>query len=238
MLPVLTLAELGEVQLTSVIDHVTKLTPKEVDPTKEYPASKTKAFGRTREIPKECIAPKGFSNFSPHPVVVNGLTFPTTEHLYQCLRFPDAPEAQRAIIDTPGPGDAKKVAHSFITKTHECWEGRYGRVAAMAYTLAVKLAFHPLDLYKAYLGVPHYLVEHSPWDTFWGTQFDANQQAFIGQNVLGELLNEYAFKLSAARNFIQQADPDSVAFEVESPNPIFKLLSQPIEHVYTRYDRR
>jgi len=36
-----------------------------------------------------------FSNFSRHPVSIDGRTWPTTEHYFQAMKLPDDPERQK-----------------------------------------------------------------------------------------------------------------------------------------------
>lgn len=40
---------------------------------------------------------KCFSNFSPHKVDIDGKIWPTSEHYFQAMKFPDYPEFQEEI---------------------------------------------------------------------------------------------------------------------------------------------
>ena len=39
----------------------------------------------------------GFSNFSPHPIVLKGKTWPTSEHYFQARKFVGTPDEDEAV---------------------------------------------------------------------------------------------------------------------------------------------
>lgn len=55
------------------------------------------------------------SNMSPHPIQVGLTTYPTAEHWFQCMRFPDGVERQY-IVETKSPMGAKMAAKGMKDK--------------------------------------------------------------------------------------------------------------------------
>ncbi len=81
----------------------------------------------------------GLSNMAPgFPVVVNNVRFWTCEALYQCCRFPDAPEVQKMIASQPSPMTAKMKSKKYRDSTRPDWD--HIRVLVMRWCLRVKLA--------------------------------------------------------------------------------------------------
>jgi predicted NAD-dependent protein-ADP-ribosyltransferase YbiA (DUF1768 family) len=53
----------------------------------------------------------GLSNLAEgYPLLINGFRVPSSEHLYQALKFPDHPEIQENILNATTPSDAVKIA--------------------------------------------------------------------------------------------------------------------------------
>ncbi len=82
-----------------------------------------------------------------YPLAVNGLTFQGPEGLYQALKFPSNPDAQRAIARERSGMEAKKTAYTFSQGFRRDWEEV--KLDAMAVTLAVKLIQHQEKFGKA-----------------------------------------------------------------------------------------
>jgi type I restriction enzyme, S subunit len=141
----------------------------------------------------------GLSNMAPgYPLVVNGIAFFTAEHLYQCCRFPDAPDVQRRIIAEKSPMTAKMRSKPFRNFTRPDWDSI--RVAVMRWCLRVKLAQHWGrfgELLIATGSKP--IVEESHKDRFWGAKRNGNG-LLEGCNVLGRLLRELREELVGPNN--------------------------------------
>ena len=82
----------------------------------------------------------GLSNMAGgYPLVVGEHHYFTSEHLYQCFRFPDCLEAQQAIMAPKSPMYAKMVGKPY--RGQHCrkdWDNV--RVDVMRFCLRVKLA--------------------------------------------------------------------------------------------------
>jgi len=129
-------------------------------------------------------APYGcFSNFSPHPIVIDGCRWPTVEHFYQAhkllgtpdeplmaaIRQADTPEAAAAL----GRDRARTIRADWaIAKRAVMYAGVRTKFRAHAEIRAVLLATGEDEL-----------VENSPRDFFWGCGGDGT-----GRNELGKLL--------------------------------------------------
>lgn len=185
--------------------------------THVYRASDSAAFRKTRQ------AWGGFSNMANgYPIVVNGLRYLTSEALYQALKFPNCPQAQRDIRLETNPMQAKRTSRRYDRNCRPDWLRT--RVKVMNWCLEAKLAAnftafsellmesHPLDI-----------VENSSKDDFWGAFPQGDN--FVGQNVLGRLLKRL-------RQQLMDAD-DLDRFLVLEPLdiPDFTLESQPVATV-------
>ena len=119
------------------------------------------------------------SNFYPCQIVVDGISFPTSEHLYQYLKAGDD-LSRRLILDQETPSAAKKMTLTPEFVARPDWEAV--KLDRMEYVLRQKFA-HP-DLLAMLLATGDLeLVEDNDWDdTYWGV---CNG---LGQNHLGKLL--------------------------------------------------
>ena len=122
---------------------------------------------------------------SGYPLTVNGLTFQGPEGLYQALKFPLSPDAQRAIARQRSGMDAKKTAYALNHGFRRDWEEV--KLDAMALTLAIKLIQHP-ERFGSALGETGDMdiVEMSHRDAWWGAKPEGN--ILRGVNALGKLL--------------------------------------------------
>lgn len=128
-------------------------------------------------------APYGcFSNFSAHPIQVDGVNWPTSEHYYQAHKF-KGPELVDRIRALSSPADAAALGRSCPTMMRADW--REVKVAVMRRALASKFSQHP-DIRQILLSTGDaILVEHTENDAFWGDGGDGS-----GLNMLGRLLME------------------------------------------------
>jgi len=156
---------------------------------------------------------------SGYPLVVGGVTVPSSEALYQACRFPHLPKVQELIISQKSPMTAKMVSKPYRAQSRDDWEEI--KVAVMKWCLRVKLAQH----WSTFGGVllqtgSRPIVEQSTKDPFWGALPDATGRALKGANVLGRLLMEL-------RELVKMAPTQ---LRVVKPIPVenFLLMGRPI----------
>jgi len=125
----------------------------------------------------------GFTNFSPNPVIYRGKRYPTSEHLFQALKFSDKPRLMEHIRTCdPRPSVAFAEARKHAHETQPGWHNG-GNITAMDTVLRHKFNQHK-DLRRELLSTGDAeLVENSDKDSFWGC--GANGQ---GDNELGKAL--------------------------------------------------
>jgi len=117
------------------------------------------------------------SNFWPCEVVLDGVTYPSTEHAYQAAKLMD-PELRERVRWEVRPNDAKRLARSVPARTG--WEEM--KVGVMLDLLRQKFR-HPKLRAKLLATGDCPIVELNWWkDFFWGV-CDG-----VGQNMLGKLL--------------------------------------------------
>jgi N-glycosidase YbiA len=121
-----------------------------------------------------------FSNFSPHPIVLKGVTWPTSEHYFQAQKFagtPDEEEVRRA----KSPMVAARTGRSRKRPLREDWESVKDEI--MHEAVLAKFTQHA-DLREILLGTGDAeIVEHTENDRYWGHGGDGT-----GQNRLGQIL--------------------------------------------------
>jgi len=134
----------------------------------------------------------GFTNFSDHPVVFEGKTYPTSEHLFQSFKFqrhrPDLARHIRKFSDQPRVAftEARRYQHEIRPDWHHV------KIEKMEITAWHKFTQHP-DLEAELLATGDAeLIEDSPVDAFWGVGPDGK-----GRNELGKVLMRLRTKLQA-----------------------------------------
>jgi ribA/ribD-fused uncharacterized protein len=125
------------------------------------------------------------SNMAAMPVTHGGLFYPSSEALYQCAKFVDAPDVCDEIRAAPTPKEAKQVARSHLTP--ERMERFLPlRIPVMEECLRVKLDQHYSRITRV---LDHTedrpIVEKSYHDDFWGAK--PSDECLRGTNVLGLL---------------------------------------------------
>lgn len=122
----------------------------------------------------------GFSNFSPHPVVLNGKTWPTSEHYFQAQKFAGTPDEEEVRL-AKSPMIAARMGRSRKRPLGKDWEAAKGRI--MHEAVLAKFAQHA-DLRETLLGTgDSKIVEHTENDAYWGDGGDGS-----GKNMLGQIL--------------------------------------------------
>jgi hypothetical protein len=135
--------------------------------------------------------PCGFlTNFSPHPIVWGGRTYPTQEHLYQA-RKAESDGDHEAIRTAPRPRLAMENGRLMVRRRDWEWpdvwpDGAIELVKdrVMFEGLYLKVAQNP-ELREPLLATGDaLLVEQSPEDDYWGIAFE---KGGTGKNKLGQL---------------------------------------------------
>jgi ribA/ribD-fused uncharacterized protein len=131
-----------------------------------------------------------FSNFSPHPIIIGGKGYSTSEHYYQSKKFEGTIYEEQVRL-APTPAQAAVMGRDKSLPLRADWEvakDHYMRVALYA-------KFKCNDyLYERLMctGDAH-LEERTKNDSYWGTGSDS--AGGTGKNMLGILLMELRAKL-------------------------------------------
>lgn len=124
-----------------------------------------------------------FSNFSRHPLVIDGSPWPTSEHYFQACKFPDTAYRDE-IRNARTPFLAAQMGRNRSQPLRADWEQVRDNVMRMA--LAAKFTQHA-DLRDILLSTGDcLLVEHTANDSYWADGGDGS-----GLNRLGLLLMEW-----------------------------------------------
>ncbi|MFO7563611.1 MAG: NADAR family protein [Enhygromyxa sp.] len=127
-----------------------------------------------------------FSNFSPHPIELDGQRWPTTEHYFQAQKFSE-PELQTRIRETKKPGDAARLGRR-LPGLRSDWE--QVKEDVMLRALRAKFAQHPRLARRLLSTADAELVEHTRNDSYWADGGDGS-----GKNRLGVLLMQLRAEL-------------------------------------------
>lgn len=142
---------------------------------------------------------------------MGGLRTPSSEALYQALRFPHLPDFQSEILAQGTPILSKRQAYTRVSETRADWDRV--KVNAMRYVLRAKVGTAQGDLLDLLRGTGETpIVEISHRDDFWGARPVGAQ--LIGRNVLGRLLMELRLDLRA------HPSGDPLPLEPNFPNPV------------------
>lgn len=130
-----------------------------------------------------------FSNFSKHPVHLEGTIWPTSEHYYQSSKFNDK-EIREVIRRSSSPMAAKLLAKEYRDRQVIDWPNK--KDAVMYRVLDAKFSQHPeLGALLKSTGNKR-LVERPTKDDYWG---EDDQGA--GQNMLGKLLMQLRDRMNS-----------------------------------------
>lgn len=141
-----------------------------------------------------------FSNFSPHPVVMDALRWPTSEHYYQAQKFSGTPDAHlgEIIRQAATPEQAAALGRDRSRVVRSDWERV--KCGVMYDVVRVKFQSHP-EIQSVLLGTgDQFIVENSPTDYFWGCGRDRS-----GENHLGRILMQIR---AECRALLQHPSPD------------------------------
>lgn len=133
-----------------------------------------------------------FSNFSPHPIVMAGVEWATSEHYYQAQKFMgtvDEPMCER-IFAALTPEDAAALGRDRTRMVRPDWE--QVKCGVMYEVVRAKFLTH-LDIQAILIGTgTEMIIENSPTDCFWGCGVDRD-----GENHLGRILMRVRSELCA-----------------------------------------
>jgi N-glycosidase YbiA len=133
-----------------------------------------------------------FSNFSPHPVLINGVAYKTSEHRFQAAKA-TTPARAVEITLAPTPMDAARMGRDRGHPLREDWEQVKEQI--MLDTLRAKFTQNDCCC-EALLGTGDaYLEERTKNDGYWGSGTD--EAGGTGKNRLGYLLMQVRDELRA-----------------------------------------
>lgn len=120
-----------------------------------------------------------FSNFSKHPIVIDGITWSTTEHYYQAQKYED-PILQERVRNAVSPWVAAQIGRDPSLPLRKDWEQI--KESVMEQALWFKVRQHK-DVRDTLLSTGNNeIVEHTPRDAYWADGGDGS-----GKNRLGVL---------------------------------------------------
>lgn len=137
-----------------------------------------------------------FCNFAPTPLIVDGVTFNSSEELFQLMKFKDEDVIRRIRTGITMGGKTSRQ----IKMTAKSYEKSYRRpdwgqmiLDAMKFCLTVKYEQCPDFRYLLQKSVGKYIVEDQTSmpkknPDAWGVKADGNN--YVGPNILGRLLME------------------------------------------------
>src|SRR3977135_3735644 len=106
-----------------------------------------------------------FSNFSPHPIVLKGKSWPTSEHYFQAQKFAGMPDEEE-VRQARSPMIAARMGRSRKRPLRKDWEST--RDGIMHEAVLAKFAQHA-DLREILLATgDSEIVEHTENDAYWG----------------------------------------------------------------------
>ena len=135
-----------------------------------------------------------FSNFSLHPIEMDGQTWPTVEHYYQAQKFAGMADAERHMAEIRQAStafDARRLGIDPARPLRPDWDE--ARLGVMWRAIQAKFdAYAELEELLLSTGEEE-IAENSPYDSFWG----------VGPNGDGE--NQFGRMLMRLRSALDQA---------------------------------
>ena len=128
------------------------------------------------------------NNASDHPVVLDGVRYPTAEHLFQAQKFIDhRPDIANKIRKASNAVEAIHIARTFSRDVRADWIKDGVNVSTMRMVLLTKFMQYS-DLRLALLETGDAEIVHaSPNDAFWGSAAAPNSVG-RGRNMLGRTI--------------------------------------------------
>jgi ribA/ribD-fused uncharacterized protein len=151
----------------------------------------------------------GLSNMaSGYSIFVNNIIIPSSEHLYQAMRYSLYPEIQHEIISQDNAMKAKIISNKYKEKYSRAdWDKIQIRV--MRWALQIKLSQN-WDSFSSLLAKTgqKQIVEYSVKDKIWGAIPQGDE--LVGVNALGRLLMEMREKYITSNERLYCVDPINV----------------------------
>lgn len=130
-----------------------------------------------------------FSNFSDHPIIIDGKIWPTSEHYFQAKKFAGT-SYEEEIRNLKTPMEAKIAGQDRSKPLRIDWETVKDDIMKTA--VLVKFSQHQ-ELRKLLLSTKGaYLIEHTKNDSYWGDGGNGK-----GRNMLGQILMEVRSTLTS-----------------------------------------
>lgn len=152
----------------------------------------------------------GLSNMaSGYALFINEVIIPSSEHLYQAMRYPTNPEIQFEIINQDNAMKAKMISNKYKAQySRPDWEKI--QIKVMRWALEIKLAQN-WDKFSAILKETQNksIVEYATDNKIWGAK-PINNDELVGVNALGRLLMELREKYISENNRIFCVNPPDV----------------------------
>ena len=121
-----------------------------------------------------------FSNFSRHPITMDGKAYPTSEHYYQSKKY-EGTKYEEQVRLTKGPKAAAKLGRDRTLPFRKDWNDV--KDVVMYRALEAKFEQHPTCRQTLIDTGDVRLFEDSPIDPYWGIGKSGN-----GKNMMGVLL--------------------------------------------------
>jgi ribA/ribD-fused uncharacterized protein len=123
------------------------------------------------------------SNFYGSPFTLNGKTYPTVEHFFQCKKFPGDPVLQEKIRLAKTPVGAKRAGRTKSEHFRPDWEEV--KETVMLEGLKAKFGQNPQLANLLRSTGTAMLIEKMPRDSYWGSGPNG-----CGRNRMGRLLEQ------------------------------------------------
>ena len=141
----------------------------------------------------------GFSNFSPHPIVLKGKTWPTSEHYFQAQKFAGTPDEEEVRCARSPRRIAARMGRSRQRPLRGDWESVKDSI--MHEAVLAKFTQHA-DLRELLLETgTREIIEHTAKDAYWGDGGDGR-----GRNQLGRTLMRVREELRQAESSRAEAN--------------------------------
>ncbi|MFC4739373.1 NADAR family protein [Flavobacterium ponti] len=152
----------------------------------------------------------GLSNMaSGYALYINEVIIPSSEHLYQAMRYPTNPEIQFEIINQDNAMKAKMISNKYKAQySRPDWEKI--QIKVMRWALEIKLAQN-WDKFSSILQDTENksIVEFATDNKIWGAK-PANTNELVGVNALGRLLMDLREKYIKDKKRIFCVNPPDV----------------------------
>ena len=133
-----------------------------------------------------------FTNFAEFPILLDGKTWPTSEHYFQAQKFVGTPYVEQ-IRNLPRPRDAFDLSRQPQVSQWLRSDWEQVKLHVMHKALQAKFSQHSHLRDMLVKTGDRQLIEHTTRDSFWGDGGDGR-----GQNHLGKLLMTVRSELSSA----------------------------------------